>query len=76
MLKILSMSSLKASCALDHSSLANNIPYNHCGMLRLILWYLIGYPNLVYSMSCLPLNYLVVSVIALCGFGCYDTHYS
>jgi hypothetical protein len=26
----------KASCALDHSSLPNNIPLNHCDMLRLI----------------------------------------
>jgi hypothetical protein len=26
----------KASCALDHSSLANNVPVNHFGMLRLI----------------------------------------
>jgi hypothetical protein len=26
----------KASCALDHSSLPNNVPVNHCDMLRLI----------------------------------------
>jgi hypothetical protein len=26
----------KASCALDHYSLPNNIPVNHCDMLRLI----------------------------------------
>jgi hypothetical protein len=26
----------KASCALDHSSLHNNAPANHCDMLRLI----------------------------------------
>jgi hypothetical protein len=26
----------KASCALDHSSLPNNVPINHCDMLRLI----------------------------------------
>jgi hypothetical protein len=26
----------KASCALNHSSLPNNVPVNHCGMLRLI----------------------------------------
>jgi hypothetical protein len=26
----------KASCALDHSSLPNNVPVNHCNMLRLI----------------------------------------
>jgi hypothetical protein len=26
----------KASCALDHFSLPNNIPVNHCDILRLI----------------------------------------
>jgi hypothetical protein len=26
----------KASCALDHSFLPNNVPVNHCDMLRLI----------------------------------------
>jgi hypothetical protein len=26
----------KASCALDHSSLPNNVPVSHCDMLRLI----------------------------------------
>jgi hypothetical protein len=26
----------KASCALDHSSLPNNVPVNHCDMLRII----------------------------------------
>jgi hypothetical protein len=26
----------KASCVLDHSSLPNNVPVNHCDMLRLI----------------------------------------
>jgi hypothetical protein len=26
----------KASCALGHSSLPNNVPVNHCDMLRLI----------------------------------------
>jgi hypothetical protein len=35
-MKILSRSSQKASCALDHSSLPNNVPVNHCDMLRLI----------------------------------------
>jgi hypothetical protein len=69
-------SSLKASCAIDHSYLPNNVHVNHCDMLRLILWDLIGYPSLVYLAPCLPLNYWVVSAIALCGFGCYDTYYS
>jgi hypothetical protein len=62
-------SSLKASCAIDHSYLPNNVHVNH-------LWDLIGYPSLVYLAPCLPLNYWVVSAIALCGFGCYDTYYS
>jgi hypothetical protein len=26
----------QASCALDHSSLPNNVPINHCDLLRLI----------------------------------------
>jgi hypothetical protein len=26
----------KARCALDHLSLSNNVPVNHCDMLRLI----------------------------------------
>jgi hypothetical protein len=26
----------KASCALDHFSLPNNVPVNHCDILRLI----------------------------------------
>jgi hypothetical protein len=69
-LKTLSRSSLKASCVVDHSSLPNNVLVNHYGMLRLILWDLIGYPSLVYFTPCLPLNYWVVSAIALCGFGC------
>jgi hypothetical protein len=34
----------KASCALDHSSLPNNVPINHYDMLRLIWWDLIGFP--------------------------------
>jgi hypothetical protein len=33
--EILSRSSLKASCALDHFYLPNNVLYNHFGMFRL-----------------------------------------
>jgi hypothetical protein len=66
----------KASCALDHSSLPKYVPHNHCDMLKLIWWDLIGYPSLVYSIPCLPQNYWVVSAIALCGFGWYETYYS
>jgi hypothetical protein len=35
--KLLSRSSLKASCALDHFYLPNNIPINHYDLHRLIL---------------------------------------
>jgi hypothetical protein len=38
-------------------------------MLRLILWDPIDYPSLVYLTPCLPLNFWVVSAIALCGLG-------
>jgi hypothetical protein len=52
-----------ASCALDHFSLPNNIPINHCDMLRLIWWDLIGFPRLVYLTPCLPLNFWVVLLL-------------
>jgi hypothetical protein len=35
--KLLSRSSLKASCALDHFYLHNNVPVNHYDRHRLIL---------------------------------------
>jgi hypothetical protein len=35
--KLLSRSSLKASCALDHFYLPNNVPVNHYDLHRLIL---------------------------------------
>jgi hypothetical protein len=49
----------KASCALDHSSLPNNVLVNHCDMLRLILWDLIGFPSIVYHPTCKQMNYWV-----------------
>jgi hypothetical protein len=49
----------KASCALDHSSLPNNVPVNHCDMLGLIWWDLIGYPSFVYPTHCKQMNYWV-----------------
>jgi hypothetical protein len=52
----------KASCALDHS-LPNNVPVNHCDMLSLIWWDLIGFPRLVYPTPCLPLNSWVVLLL-------------
>jgi hypothetical protein len=53
----------KASCALDYFSLPNNVPVNHCDMLRLIRWVLIGFPRLVYLTPCLPLNFWVVMLL-------------
>jgi hypothetical protein len=35
------------SCALDHFSLPNNVPINHCDMLRLILLRPIVIPSIV-----------------------------
>jgi hypothetical protein len=53
----------KASCALDHSSLPNNILVNHCDMLRLICWDLIGFPSIIYPMHCRQKNYWVVLLL-------------
>jgi hypothetical protein len=47
----------KANCDLDHSSLPNNVPVNHCGMLRLICWDLIGFPSIVCPPPCKQMNY-------------------
>jgi hypothetical protein len=53
----------KASCALDHFSLPNNVTVNHYDMLSLILWDLIGFPRLVYPTPCFPLNFWVVLLL-------------
>jgi hypothetical protein len=68
--KLLSRSSLKASCALDHFYLPNNVHVNHYDLHRLIMMDPIGYPSLAIFIHCLPLNFLVVPAIVLCGFGC------
>jgi hypothetical protein len=47
----------------------NSGRYNHCDMLRLILWNLIGYPSIVYPTPCKQMNFWVVSAIALPGLG-------
>jgi hypothetical protein len=47
----------KASCTLDHSSLPNNVLINHCDMLWLISWDLIGFPSFVYPTPCRQMNY-------------------
>jgi hypothetical protein len=62
--RLLSRSSLKASCALDHFYLSNNVPFNHYDLHRLILMDLIGYPSLAIFIPCLPLNFWVVPTIA------------
>jgi hypothetical protein len=49
----------KASCALDHFSLPNNVLVNHYDMLRLIWWDLIGFPSFVYPSPCRQMNYWV-----------------
>jgi hypothetical protein len=49
----------KASCALDHSFLPNNVHVNHCDMLMLIRWDLIGFPSIVYPPPCKQMNYWV-----------------
>jgi hypothetical protein len=45
-----------ASCALDHSSLPNNVLVNQCDMLRLIWLDPIGYPSFVYPTPCRQMN--------------------
>jgi hypothetical protein len=68
--KILSRSSLKASCALDHFYLTNNVPVNYYDLHRLILMGPNRSPQFGYLYTLLPLNFWVVSTIALCGFRC------
>jgi hypothetical protein len=66
---LLSKSSLKASCALDHfyyPIMFFIITYPYIG---LILMGPIGHPSLVILLPCLPLNYLGSFAIALYGFG-------
>jgi hypothetical protein len=64
------MSSLKASCALDHFYLPNNVPANHYDMNRLILMGPNRSPQFGYLYTFLPLNFWIVPAIALCSFGC------
>jgi hypothetical protein len=53
----------KASCALDHSYLPNNVHVNHYDKLRLIWWDLIGFPSVVYPTPCKQMNYWVVLML-------------
>jgi hypothetical protein len=45
--------------------LSNNVLVNHCDMLKLIWWDLIGFPRSVYPTPCLPLNFWVVLLFYL-----------
>jgi hypothetical protein len=65
----------KASCALDHSSLPNNVLINQCDMLRLILWDLIGFPSLVYPTPCRQKKLSGSFAIALPDFGILMLYY-
>jgi hypothetical protein len=67
--RLLSRSSLKASYALDHFYLPNNILVNHYDLHMLICWDPIGYLSLTIFIPYLPLNFWVVPAIALYGFG-------
>jgi hypothetical protein len=53
----------QASGALDHFSLPNNVSVNHCDMLRLILWDLLGFSSIVYPPPCKQMNYWVVLLL-------------
>jgi hypothetical protein len=59
----------KASCALDYFSLPNNVPINHCDMIRLIGWFSIGFPSIVYPTPCKQKNYWVDLLLLYVGFG-------
>ena len=48
-----------SSCVLDHTSLPNNVPVNHCNILKLIWWDLICFPSIVYPPPCKQMNYWV-----------------
>jgi hypothetical protein len=74
--RLMSRSSLKASCAHDHYYLPNNVSFNHYDLHRLILMGPNRLPSLAIFIPCLPLNFWVLPAIALCGFGHRDTHYS
>jgi hypothetical protein len=67
--RLLSRSSLKASCGLDHLYLPNNVHVNHYDLHRLILMGPNRLPSLTIFIPCLPLDFWVVPAIALCDFG-------
>jgi hypothetical protein len=50
---------LNSGVTLDHFSLPNNVPVNHCDMLRLIWSGLIGFPSIVYPTPCKQKNYWI-----------------
>jgi hypothetical protein len=57
-------------CPLGRFYLPNNVHVNHYDLHMLILLGPNRSPCLVIFITCLPLNFWVVFVIALCGFGC------
>jgi hypothetical protein len=59
----LEISSLRQVVPLITFYLPNNVPVNHCDMLRLIWLDLICFPRLVYPTPCLPLNFWVVLLL-------------
>jgi hypothetical protein len=58
----------KTNCALELFSLPNNVPVNHCDMLKLTCWNLIGYPSFVHPTPCKQMNYWGSLAITLPGF--------
>jgi hypothetical protein len=72
---LLSRSSLKASCVLDHLFLPNHVLIIHNDLHRLVLMGSNRLPQFWLSLYLvLPLKYFwVVLAIALCGFGYGDT---
>jgi hypothetical protein len=50
-------------CPWSLFALPTNVLVNHCDMLRLIWWDLIGFPSLVYHTPCRQMNYWVVLLL-------------
>jgi hypothetical protein len=63
---------LKASCALDHIYLPNNVLYNHFSMFRLNLTGPNTSPQSALPYALITTELLGSPAIAICGFGCKD----
>jgi hypothetical protein len=68
--KILSRSSVKASCALDHFYLPNNVSVNHYDLHRLILMGPNSSPQFGYLYTLFTTKLFGLPATALCDFGC------